>query len=220
MDKIILKTSIISAAVIGLLAVGNVALASGDCIPSANTYCGSLSTGLNATLTTTVNGVVISPPVPNPVAGVYTSAQSVTLSADGATSIYYTTDGSTPDCSIPTGTLYSGAITVSSSEPIEAVSCYSESSGVASSTVAAYLYSIDPTTSDSPSSYVALSGGGGGGGGSSSGGNSVPTTVGISDFVLLMANWGQPGPSNPADFSGDATVGIQDFVWLMSNWTV
>jgi len=145
----------------------------------------------------------------------YPSAQSVTLTADGATSIYYTTDGSTPTCS--TGNLYSGAIAVSSSEPIEAISCYPDN---ASSTVALYLYGIDPTTPSGGSSY-AVSGGGGGGGSYSSGGGSSSggTTVGISDFVLLMANWGQTGAGNPADFSGDATVGIQDFIWLMANWT-
>ena len=220
MNKIILKTSIISATAIGFLIIGNVAL--------ADNMTGNLSTGLGITVgNNPVNGTVISPPVPSPAAGIYTSAQSVTLTADGSTNIYYTTDGTTPDCSVPTGTLYSGAITVSSSEPIEAVSCYLESSGgvnsIASSTPAVYLYGINPPSS-TVSNAVSSGGGGGGGGGSfSSGGGSSSggsTTVGMSDFVLLMANWGQSGQGNPADFSGDATVGIQDFIWLMANWTV
>ena len=189
------------------MAVGNSAV--------ADTVTGNLSTGISGTNGNGMTGVVVSPPVANPAAGMYPSAQSVTLTADGATSIYYTTDGSTPTCS--TGNLYSGAIAVSSSEPIEAISCYPDN---ASSTVALYLYGIDPTTPSGGSSY-AVSGGGGGGGSYSSGGGSSSggTTVGISDFVLLMANWGQTGAGNPADFSGDATVGIQDFIWLMANWT-
>lgn len=191
-----------------LMAIGNIA--------SADTITGNLSTGISGTNGSNVNGVVVSSPIANPGAGVYASAQSVTLTADGATSIYYTTDGTNPTCS--TGNLYSGAIAVSSSEPIEAISCYPNN---ASSTVAVYLYGIDPTTPSGGSSY-AVSGGGGGGGGSSSssgGSSSGGTTVGMADFVLLMANWGQTGANNAADFNHDGTVGILDFIWLMANWT-
>jgi hypothetical protein len=106
--------------------------------------------------------------------------------------------------------LYSGAISVSSSEAIEAISCYPNN---ASSTVASYLYGINP-----PSTVTTNNTGGGGGGSTSSGGGSG--TVGIADFVLLMANWGQTGANNAADFNHDGVViGIQDFIWLMANWT-
>jgi len=229
MNKLLLKASIVSATIIGLLAIGNVALASGDCIPSANTYCGTLSTGINASVGNNMNGVVIAPPIASPVAGVYTSAQNVTLTADGASSIYYTTDGVTaPTCS--TGTLYSNSspISVSSTETvIEAISCYP---GGVSSVVQSYLYGIPPPSAGSAAvTNTGISSGGGGnvitssvstgGGGSiSSGGGTA--TVGISDFVSLMANWGQTRSGNPANFNGDsATIGISDFIWLMANWT-
>ena len=209
MNKIISRASIISAIAIGLFAVANVAL--------ADIYTGKFSTGLDATIGNQLNSVVISTPIANPPAGVYASAQSVTLTASGATSIYYTIDGSSPTCSA--GNLYSGAIDVSVSEPIEAISCYPYN---ASSTVASYLYAINPASDDSATVTNTVSsggGGGGGGGGISDGGNtSSAGTVGISDFVLLMENWGKPGQGNPADWSGDATVGIQDFIWLMANW--
>ena len=207
MNKIILKKSIISAVAIGLFAIGSIAL--------ADTIGGNLSTGLGGAVGNGVIGVVISPPTANPPAGIYPSAQSVTLTADGSLSIHYSTDGSSPTCSSPN--TYSGAISVNVSEVIEARSCYPNS---ASSTVASFQYGINPGSGSIGGSLSSGGGSPGGGGGSySSGGSSGGTTVGIADFVLLMANWGQTGLNNPADFNRDGNVGIQDFIWLMANWT-
>jgi hypothetical protein len=204
MKKNILKISF-PVILISLLVLGNTALAS--------EVTGKLSTGLSATNGDTVNGVVIAPPVASPVAGSYTSAQSVGLTADGATHIYYTIDGTTPACP-STGTLYSSPISVASSLTINAISCYPQSK---SSTVATYAYTINIAPPPS-------GGGGGGGGGSySSGGGSaavtVNTTHGITGFVTLMADWGKTGAGLAADFNGDGKVDIMDFVWLMANWT-
>jgi len=223
MNKIILKNSTFLATAIGLLAICNIAL--------ADTVTGHLSTGISGSNGTAFNGIVISPPVANPPAGEYASAQNVTLTADGATSIYYTLDGTMPTCSV--GVLYSGAISVSSSTPIEARSCYPSN---ASSTVVSYLYAIDPpANSDTVGGSLSSVGGGstsGGSGGSSfSGGGGGGTTlfskgdanrdgkINILDFVILMANWGKTGSGNAADFNGDGIVDIQDFVILMANWT-
>jgi len=201
MNKIILKTFISTSFALGAVLIASSAF--------ADQVTGNLSTGISATNGSGVTGVVVSPPIANPPAGIYASAQSVTLSASDATSIRYTVDGTSPTCS--TGNLYSGAINVSTSEPIEAISCYS---GNASSTVASYLYGINPGGGTQTTSST----GGGGGSSSSSGGSSSSGSFGIADFILLMANWGQPGPGNPADWSGDATVGIPDFIWLMAHW--
>jgi hypothetical protein len=203
MNKIILKSTISIGLAFALMAIGNIAL--------ADTVTGNLSTGISGTNGNGMTGVVVSPPIANPGAGVYTSAQSVTLTASGATSIYYTTDGTNPTCS--TGNLYSGAISVSSSEAIEAISCYPNN---ASSTVASYLYGINPPSTVTTNNTGGGNTGGGGGSTSSGGGSG---TVGIADFVLLMANWGQTGANNAADFNHDGTVGILDFIWLMANWT-
>ncbi|MDR3643419.1 MAG: chitobiase/beta-hexosaminidase C-terminal domain-containing protein [Candidatus Doudnabacteria bacterium] len=119
----------------------------------ADEVTGNLSTGLNSTVGTTVNGVVISPPTANPAAGTYKGTQTVTLTADGSTSIYYTTDNSAPTCSA--GLPYNGAISVTASVTIQAISCYP---GSVSSTVASYGYTINSSQS------LATSGGGGGGG--------------------------------------------------------
>ena len=80
-------------------------------------------------------------PTFSPVAGTYTSAQSVTISdtTPGAT-IYYTTNGTTPTTS---STKYTGAITVSSSETIEAIAT---ASGYSTSAVATAAYTITSST--------------------------------------------------------------------------
>jgi N-acetylneuraminic acid mutarotase len=74
----------------------------------------------------------------SPVAGTYTSAQTVSISDNtaGAT-IYYTTDGSTPTTS---STVYAGAITVPSSETLQAIAV---ASGYSNSAVASASYIIN-----------------------------------------------------------------------------
>ena len=58
-------------------------------------------------------------PTFSPAAGTYTTSQSVTISdATTGTTIYYTTDGTTPTTS---SAKYSGAITVSATETLEAI---------------------------------------------------------------------------------------------------
>ena len=104
---------------------------------------GTLTTGVQ----TGVEGTVIVAPTASPVAGTYTSAQSATLTAAGSSSIRYTTDGSTPTCSV--GTPYSGAISVGSSLTLKAIACYSSNTA---STISSNSYTIN------------ISSGGGGGG--------------------------------------------------------
>jgi hypothetical protein len=129
-------------------------------------------------------------PVASPVAGAYTSSQSVSLSASGANSIRYTIDGTSPSCT--SGTVYSSAITVNSNLTLKAISCYTDNGGTSASNVSSHAYTFScPTVSNaatynsyptcgpatcnsgyslSGSSCVANSSGGGGGGG---GGSSI-----------------------------------------------
>ena len=127
-------------------------------IALASEVSGSLSTGIDAGM----SGVVITAPTADPVANTYSSARSVSLSASGATSIHYTTDGTTPTCT--TGATYSEAISVGSSLTIKAISCYPNSNA---SDVASFAYTINiaPVTS------------GGGGGGGGGGWYPMPTTT-------------------------------------------
>jgi sugar lactone lactonase YvrE len=77
-------------------------------------------------------------PTFSPAAGVYTTAQTVTISdATTGSTIYYTTDGSTPTTA---STQYTGTITVSASETVNAIAV---ATGYATSAVGSAMYQID-----------------------------------------------------------------------------
>ena len=94
-----------------------------------------------ATATYTISVPTSATPTFSPAAGVYSSAQSVTLtdSTPGAV-IHYTTNGSTPTPSSP---VYSAAINVSSSETLKALAV---ATGNNNSAVASALYTINSGT--------------------------------------------------------------------------
>ena len=91
-----------------------------------------------ATATYTINVPVAATPTITPGTGTYSAIQSVTISdATAGATIYYTTDATTPTAA---STTYSGAITVSGTETIEAIAV---ASGYTTSTVATATYTID-----------------------------------------------------------------------------
>jgi hypothetical protein len=92
---------------------------------------------------------VLPAPTFNPAAGTYSSAQSVSITdATAGSTIYYTTGGSTPTTS---STVYSGPITVSSSETLEAIAT---ESGYTNSPAATAAYTIGTVTSGECTSPV------------------------------------------------------------------
>jgi N-acetylneuraminic acid mutarotase len=102
-----------------------------------------IGTGGNLTastpLTLTITGTP--PPTISPVAGNYSTAQTITLSdSNPAATIYYTTDESTPTTSSP---VYTGPITVSTAENLQAIAV---ASGYANSAIASAYYTIGTPT--------------------------------------------------------------------------
>ena len=84
-------------------------------------------------------------PTFSPAAGTYSGAQSVTISdATSGATIYYTTNGTTPTTS---STKYTGPITVSSTETLQAIAV---ATGDANSAVASAAYTIDSSSPDPP----------------------------------------------------------------------
>src|ERR1039457_2716820 len=81
----------------------------------------------------------VSAPAFNPVAGTYTSVQTVAItSATAGATIHYTTDGTTPTAT--TGALYSAPVAVNSTQTLKAIA---SKTGMADSTVTSALYTIN-----------------------------------------------------------------------------
>jgi hypothetical protein len=129
---------------------------------SAGSYSGQCTVGDSDTNIVTValkggGTPAAATPTFSPAAGTYSTAQTVTISdSTSGSTIYYTTNGTTPTTS---STQYTGAITVSSTETLESIAT---ASGYSQSAVGSAAYTINssgtiPTlsvsTSGTPSTY-------------------------------------------------------------------
>jgi hypothetical protein len=113
---------------------GPLTASSTETIKALATASGMTSSG-TASATYTIESQVATPTF-SPVAGNYSSAQTVSIATTSGATIYYTTNGSTPTTS---STVYSGPITVSTSETLKA---YATKSGYFDSKVATAAYTI------------------------------------------------------------------------------
>ena len=107
----------------------------------------AFETGLtNSTVTSgvyTINGVCATPTF-NPVAGTYSSAQSVTITTTtGGATIRYTTNGTTPSSTV--GTVYSSAVSITATCTLQAIA-YETSYSNSSVASGKYTLNAVPTT--------------------------------------------------------------------------
>jgi hypothetical protein len=88
-------------------------------------------------------GAAVAAPTFSPASGTFTGSAAVTISdATGGSTIYYTTDGSTPKAGVGTTQQYTGTITLTKSTALKAIAVV----GSASSTVATSAYRIKAGT--------------------------------------------------------------------------
>jgi hypothetical protein len=119
---------------------GPIAVSSTETLEAIAVASGDTNSAVaSAAYTITPTPPTVTTPVFSLAEGTYTSAQSVNISdATSGATIYYTTNGSTPTTS---STAYTGSITVSSTETLEAIAVVT---GDTNSAVASAAYTITP----------------------------------------------------------------------------
>ena len=132
-------------------------------------------------------------PTLSPVAGPYSSAQSVSITdATSNATIYYTTNGTTPTTS---STQYTGPITVSSTETLKAMAA---ATGDTNSAVASAAYTITPVVSTPTFSPAA---------GSYTSVQSVSITDATSGATIYYTANGTTPTTSSTQYTGPITVG-------------
>ena len=169
--------------IVGLFALAFLLFGGAVSKVSASEVTGEIQSGMDSG----DQGVVITTPTAAPAAGTYEDSTTVSLTATGSSGICYTTSGTTPVCAASglactTGTLYGGAISISTTTTVKAISCYPNNNH---STVASLVYTITHGGAVQPPS-----GGGGGGGSGTVLHPPVITTVSAqADTYSATINW-------------------------------
>jgi hypothetical protein len=141
-------------------------------------------------------------PTFSPVAGTYTTAQSVTISdSSSGAEIYYTTNGTTPTTS---SAIYTGPITVSTTETINAIAV---GTGHANSAVATATYTIatvlpKPTFSVAPGTYTST--------------QTVAITDTNSQATIYFTTTGTPPTTTSAIYTSPLTVSSTETIMAMA----
>jgi N-acetylneuraminic acid mutarotase len=134
---------------------GPITVSSTETLKAIATATGCTTSAV-ATAAYTINLLPAATPTFSVPASTYTTPQTVTISdATAGTAIYYTTDGTTPTIA---SAVYSGPITVSNTETIEAIAT---ASGYSQSSVATAAYTINnpvPVTSSLSPAFLSAGG--------------------------------------------------------------
>ncbi|MFC5861893.1 chitobiase/beta-hexosaminidase C-terminal domain-containing protein [Acidicapsa dinghuensis] len=137
-------------------------------------------------------------PTFSPAAGTYATTQSVTITdTTSGASVYYTTDGSTPTAS---SHLYSGAITVSANETLNAIAI---ASGSSSSAVSSASYVIAPQLA-TPAFSVA--------GGTYATTQTVSISEATSGSTIYYTTNGTVPTTSSTVYSGPTTIGATETI--------
>jgi hypothetical protein len=162
----------------------------------------------------TVDTNAPSAPEATPAAGDYTTTQLVSLTSNGSDSMYYTTDGSVPN-NTGNGSLYTGAISVSSDQTIKAIA-YDEAGNASPVLTAAYTITepVAPTTNTTSSdnttppitTFGSLVQGGGATGNTNAGAGNTGNAGGAA-AAGAAANGGQVLGANTNTPNADGTDG-------------
>ena len=190
---------------------------------SSNVYTGPISVATTETISAiavangsansavgtsayTINLPPAATPVFTPGPGTYTTIQSVTISdATANSTIYYTTDGSTPTTS---STVYTGPITVSANETINAVAA---ATGSGNSAVANATYTINLPPAATPvfmpgsGTYTTI--------------QSVTITDGTPGSTIYYTTDGSTPTSSSAVYSGPITVSATETINAIASAT-
>jgi len=183
---------------------------------------------LNPGLVTGMEGVIISAPTADPVAGTYHATQTVSLTAAGSTKICYTTDGvndplcaTSVTCTTGTALANGGTISITSTKEVRSVACYADdSTGPMSTDTYTLTCSTSSVTNGTVGAYPGCaitcnsgytlsgstcnaSGGGGGGGGAAS----TPSSVSSSNVPLSVLST-QDGTLNQS-FSDSTNIKVE-----------
>jgi len=177
---------------------GAITVASSETVAAIAVEAGNNNSPI-VSATYTIIPPVAATPIFSLTAGNYASAQSLTISdATSNSTIYYTTNGTTPTTA---STQYTGAVAVTSSETVEAIAV---ATGYTSSAVSSAAYTITIPTVSTPIFSLAA--------GSYSGSQSLTITDATSGATIYYTTNGTTPTTSSTQYTGAITVAASETV--------